>query len=70
MKSKFKPWDRVRYTQEYIEETERAIGRHFHRRDYEYTIIEQVLDKVYLCECKELEDLSLINTLLCEKIED
>lgn len=70
MKSDFNPWDKVRYTQDYIDDRERATGLPYPFQD-KYTIKEQLTRTAYLADGEKPDNKGrILHPRGIEKVED
>lgn len=70
MKSDFNPWDKVRYTQDYLDQRELVVGIPYPFQDT-YTIKEQLTAISYLADWEKSENKDrLLNPWSIERIED
>lgn len=70
MKSDFNPWDKVRYTQDYLDQRELVVGIPYPFQDT-YTIKEQLTAISYLADGEKSENKDrLLNPWSIERIED
>ena len=70
MKSDFKRWDKVRYTQDYIDDREHVVGIPYPFQDV-YTIKKQLTRTAYLADWEKPENRGrIIHPRGMEKVED
>jgi len=70
MKSDFNPWDKVRYTQDYIDNRELVVGIPYPFQDV-YTIKKQLTRTAYLVDWEKPENRGrIIHPRGMEKVED
>ena len=70
MKSDFNPWDKVRYTQDYLDQRELVVGIPYPFQDI-YTIKRQLTRTAYLADGENPEHRGrIVHPRGMEKIED
>lgn len=70
MKSDFNPWDKVRYTQNYIDDRELVVGIPYPFQDV-YTIKKQLTRTSYLADGEKTDNKDrILHPRGIEKIED
>ena len=70
MKSDFNPWDKVRYTQDYIDDRELVVGIPYPFQDV-YTIKKQLTRTAYLADWEKTDNKGrILHPRGIEKVED